>query len=119
MKRYILLALVMCLTLLFCQGCFSRSNFTAISSAILNVKRVKIDKKNYRGRTDAELCNYGVLFFSIGDPPDVEKVLDAALVAKRANVLIDAVVRWRFVLIPILYSHECWLVEGEAYVVPK
>ena len=80
---------------------------------------VIIDENENRGRTQGEHCQYTILVFTIGEPSDLEKALDMALLAKRANVLVNAVVRWRFVWIPLIYTQECWLAEGDAYVAPK
>ena len=115
MKRSVLLAISICLSLLVSQGCFSRSDFTLISSKNVNLSKVKINKNKSKGRTQGKHCHHAILFFTIGEPTNLEKALDEALLAKRAEVLLDADVNWQFVWIPFLYTQECWKVEGTAY----
>jgi hypothetical protein len=115
MNRFALLAIAICLTLLVSQGCMSHSDFTVISSKNINVSNVKIATGKSKGQTQGRHCHYAVLFFTIGEPTNLEKALDAALLAKRAEVLIDAEVNWQFVWIPFIYTQECWKVEGTAY----
>ncbi len=115
MKRPALLLIFICLLLLVSQGCLSHSDFTIISSKTLNLNNVKIHPKHNKGPTQGQHCQYTVLFFTIGASTDLEKAVDQALLAKRAEVLIDADVSWQFVWIPIIYTQECWKVEGTAY----
>ena len=119
MKQFVLWALTICFPLLVSQGCLSRSDFTVISNREVNLGKMVLEEENNRGPTQGQHCHYTFLVFTIGEPSDLEKALDTALLAKRANVLVDAIVRWRFVWIPLIYTQECWLAEGVAYVAPK
>ena len=102
-------------TLVICQGCVSHSDFTLISSKNFRLTNVKINPHKNRGKTEGRHCHYAVLFFTIGEPTDLETALDEALLIKRAEILVNADVYWQFVWIPFLYTQECWKVEGTAY----
>ena len=93
----------------------SHSDFTLISSKNVNLNNVKINTNNSKGQTEGRHCHYAVLFFTIGEPTNLEKALDEALLVKMAEVLLDADVSWQFVWIPFIYTQECWKVEGTAY----
>jgi hypothetical protein len=88
---------------------------TVISSKNINLSNVEIRTDRSKGHTQGRDCHYAVLFFTIGEPSNLEQALDEALLAKRAEVLIDADVSWQFVWIPFIYTQECWKVEGTAY----
>jgi hypothetical protein len=93
----------------------SHSEFTLISSKNVNLNKVKINTNKSKGQTQGRACHYAVLFFTIGEPTNLDKALDEALLAKRAEVLLEADVSWQFVWIPFIYTQECWKVEGTAY----
>lgn len=118
-RRYALWTIAIGLTLLVSQGCMSQSDFTVISNKKIRLSNVKLSADNRRGQTHGRHCHYAVLFFTIGEPTNLERALDEALLAKRAEVLIDADVHWQFVWIPFIYTQECWTVEATAYDIPK
>ena len=114
-KQPIWLTYSLWLTLLMGQGCVPHSDFPAISSKNFNLSSVNISPDLSKGKTQARHCQYSFLFFTFGEATNLENALDAALQAKRAEILLEAEVSWQFVWIPILYTQECWKVEGIAY----
>ena len=103
------------LTLTALAGCATRSDFTAISGKNVNISDIKLEPQMAKGRTSGEDCMHMVLFFPNKLYPTLDEALDKALEARQANLLLDAVVRWNFFFIPVLYAQECWKVEGVAY----
>ena len=102
-------------TLFVTAGCVSHSELGVLSNKGLNLGHVQVNPHSSKGRTQSRHCHYAVLFFTIGEPTDLEKALDEALREKRAKVLLNADVNWQFIWIPFLYTQECWKVEGDAY----
>ena len=96
-------------------GCASRSDFTAISSKIVNLSNVRIDHNKLKGRTSGEDCQHIIILIPTGGPPTIDEALDQALEKKNANLLLDAVVNWHYFYIPYIYGQTCWDVEGNAY----
>ena len=101
--------------LLLISGCASRSDFTAISGKNVNLSTLKIDPKKNKGRTQGEDCQRIIIFIPTSGPPTLDEALDRALEAKRANLMLDAVVDWHSFYIPYIYGETCWKVEGDAY----
>ncbi|MGR8981098.1 MAG: hypothetical protein ACU84H_13530 [Gammaproteobacteria bacterium] len=95
-------------------GCATRSDFTAISGKNVNISELKLEPTMAKGRTSGEDCMRVFLIFPDKMYPTIDEALDKALEAKRANLLLDAVVRWHYFSV-LLYAQECWNVEGEAY----
>ena len=67
------------------------------------------------GRSNGEDCQNIIFFIPTGGPPNLKEALDKALELKKANLLLDAVVRWNSFYIPLIYGQTCWKVEGDAY----
>jgi len=114
-RRPAWLAISLCLTFLLCQSCLSHSEFPVISSKDIHLSNVRIKIYKSKGQTQGRDCHYAILFFTIGEPSNLEKALEEALMAKRADVLLDADVHWQFVWVPFIYTQECWKVKGTAY----
>lgn len=111
--RSTFVGILLILTLL--AGCATRSDFTVISGKNVNLSDIKLEPKMAKGRTSGEDCKHKVLFFFNKMYPTLDEALDKAMEAKQANLLLDAVVRWNYFFIPLLYSQECWKAEGVAY----
>ena len=97
------------------SGCATRSDFTAISSKNVNLSDVRIDRDKMKGRVSGEDCQHIIILFPTSGPPTLDEALDRALEARRANILLDAVVTWNSFYIPYIYGKTCWEVEGNAY----
>lgn len=97
------------------SGCATRSDFTALSSKNVNLSNVQIDHAKSKGRTVGEDCQHIIILFPTGGPPTLDEALDNALEAKKANIILDAVVDHNWFHIPFIYGQECWKVRGEAY----
>lgn len=117
MRQPAWLVIFLFLAFLLCQGCLSHSEFSVISSKDIPLNHVRLKMYKVKGETQGENCHYAILFFTIGEPSNLEKALQESLLAKRADVLLDADVHWQFVWIPFIYTQECWKVEGTAYEV--
>ena len=111
MKKYSLLFFLFIVVL---PSCATRSDFTAISSKNVNLSNIQIDRTRMKGRTVGEDCQHIIIIFPTGGPPTLDEALDRALEAKRANLLLDAVVKWNTFSI-LIYGQTCWKVEGDAY----
>ena len=108
-------AVAIALLLPMLGACATRSDFTAISGKNVNLSDIQIDRSKSKGRTHGEDCQRVIIIIPTGGPPTLDEALDRALEAKRANVLLDAVVNFRSYYIPYVYGETCWEVEGDAY----
>ncbi len=96
-------------------GCATRSDFTAISGKNVNLSNIKVDKSMSKGRASGEDCTHTIIIFPTGGPPTLDEALDRALEPKQANLLLDAVVRFHWFYIPLIYGQQCWKAEGVVY----
>lgn len=112
MNLFIKLTLCVTITIGILEGCATRSDFTAISGK--NVNLSNINKSMAKGRTTGEDCQHIIIIIPTSGLPTLDEALDRALEPKNANLLLDAVVKhyWFSILV---YTQECWKVEGIAY----
>ena len=115
MKRLLLFIVITSIVLGTLAGCATRSDFTAISGKNVNLSNIKVDKSMSKGRASGEDCTHIIIFIPTGGPPNLEEALDRALDSKKANLLLDAVVRFHRFYIPLIYGQSCWKAEGVAY----
>ncbi len=116
MKWFMLLILGAILTPCSLSGCAARSDFTVISGKNVNLTNIKVNKSMFKGRTSGEDCRHFVFLFPIAaGPATIDVAIDRALVIKRANLLVDAILKYNWIGIPLIYWLECWKVEGVAY----
>ena len=97
------------------SGCASQSEFKTLSSKNVNLSNFQVDPAKSKGRVKGEDCTAIILVFPTGGPPTLDEAIDRAVEPKQANLLVDAVVKWSFFQIPLLFGQECWEVEGDAY----
>ena len=108
-------AVAIALLLPMLGACATRSDFTVISGKNVNLSDIRIDRSKAKGRTRGEDCMQIIIIFPTSGQPTLDEALDRALEAKKANVLLDAVVDFHSFYIPYLYGETCWEVEGDAY----
>ena len=109
-------ALVITVLLPVLGACATRSDFTAISGKNVNLTDIRIDRSKSKGRSYGEDCQRIIIIIPTSlSQPTLDEALDQALEAKKANVLLDAVVNFHSYYIPYIYGETCWKVEGDAY----
>lgn len=100
---------------LLLSGCtVYHPTYSAISSKNINLTDLHVDRSQLKGIARAEECQH--IFFLIPTAPiSISGVVDKALDAKGANLLLKARIQNHGFYLPLIYGRNCIEVDGWAY----
>lgn len=108
---------ILLLMLTLVGGCSWHNDLTALSTKNINLAGLQIEKTNSKGRVEGRSCQRVVVFFPIDfEQPSAKEAVDRALETVDAHLLLNAVLEYESICIPLIYGRECYFAEGDAYV---
>ena len=114
MIRFILTCSVfVAITFLF-SGCSIRhGDFTVLSNKLVSVSDFELSKSDRVKGIEGKDLQRIIVFIPVGSAPTLEGALDDAFEKGGGDVMTDAVVKYEWFYIPLIYGEAAWKVKGD------
>ena len=114
MKKTVCITILGCFCVSLCAGCIVRhGDFTIISNKLVRTSEFELGKADRAKGIEGKDTQHVILFIPFGSAPTLEGALDDAFERGGGDVMTDAVVKWYWYWIPLIYAQSAWVVKGD------